>query len=142
MIPNNNILHNKVTNWTLSDTRIRTSVSVGVAYGTAVQPVVDVLQIVVAQHSKVLQEPSPIVLFDDFGDSSLVFSVHFWIHMQTIMERDQVRSGIRLAIDDAFRQAGIVIAFPQRDVHLDVTSPIEVSMSDSKSSAARPRRAA
>jgi small-conductance mechanosensitive channel len=142
LIPNSNILQNKVTNWTLSDTRIRTSVAVGVAYGTPVQPVVETLQRVVSQHSRVLVEPNPIVIFEDFGDSSLVFKVHFWIHMRTIMEGHEVRSDIRVAIDDAFRRAGIVIAFPQRDVHLDLQSPIEVALTDRQRSISRPLRRA
>lgn len=142
LIPNSNILHNRVTNWTLSDTRIRTCVTVGVAYGTDVRPVVETLQRVVAMNPKVLNEQSPIVLFEDFGDSSLVFTVHFWIHMRTIMDRDQVRSDVRVAIDHAFRHAGIVIAFPQRDVHVDLRAPIEVALTDNQRSVSRPRRAA
>lgn len=138
LIPNSNILQNKVTNWTLSDTRIRTAVAVGVAYGTAVQPVIETLRDVVAQHPKVLTDPHPIVLFDDFGDSSLAFKVHFWIHMQTIMQGHEVRSEIRVAIDTAFRDAGIVIAFPQRDVHLDLQAPIEVALTEAQRPHARP----
>jgi small-conductance mechanosensitive channel len=143
LIPNSNILQNKVTNWTLSDTRIRSSVAVGVAYGTNVQPVIETLQRVANRNPKVLDQPCPIVLFEDFGDSSLVFKVHFWSHMRTIIEGQKLCSEIRVAIDDAFRHAGIVIAFPQRDVHLDLQSPIEVALTDGESSMLRrPRRAA
>jgi potassium efflux system protein len=142
LIPNSNILHNNVTNWTLSDTQIRTNVTVGVAYGTPVRPVFEALQHVVAEHSKVIDEPDPIVLFEDFGDSSLVFTVHFWIHMRTIMDGAVIRSEIRVAIDDAFRRAGIVIAFPQRDVHIDLQSPIEVALTDRQRSVSRPMRRA
>lgn len=133
LIPNHNILNNNVTNWTLSDTRIRTSVSVGVAYGTPVRPVQDALKRAVVDHPKVIGESEPIVIFRDFGDSSLVFDVHFWIHMRTIMDRSVVRSDIRVAIDDAFRREGIVIAFPQRDVHLDLDSPLEIAVTDARS---------
>jgi small-conductance mechanosensitive channel len=90
----------------------------------------------------VIDEPYPIVLFEDFGDSSLVFTVHFWIHMRTIMDGSVIRSDIRVAIDDAFRRAGIVIAFPQRDVHIDLQSPIEVALTETQRSISRPMRRA
>jgi potassium efflux system protein len=142
LVPNSNLLHNNVTNWTLSDTKIRTCVSVGVAYGSPVRTVADTLEQVVTAHSKVMDHPDPIVLFEEFGDSSLVFKVHFWIHMRKIMDGEVVRSDIRMAIDDAFRQAGIVIAFPQQDVHLDLHSPIEIALADKQQSISRPTRRA
>ena len=134
MVPNSKFLENNVTNWTLSDTRIRTSVSVGVAYGSPVREVIERLRQVIGHHDKVLNSPEPIVLFKDFGDSSLAFEVHFWIHMKRIMDGAKVRSDVRAAIDDDFRDAGIVIAFPQRDVHIDMQSPLEVHLSGSGTS--------
>jgi small-conductance mechanosensitive channel len=134
MVPNSKFLENNVTNWTLSDTRIRTSVSVGVAYGSPVRDVIDRLKHVIGQHEKVLNSPEPIVLFKDFGDSSLAFEVHFWVHMKRIMDGARVRSDVRAAIDDDFRDAGIVIAFPQRDVHIDMQAPLEVRLSGAETS--------
>lgn len=130
LVPNSKFLENNVTNWTLSDTRTRTSLSVGVAYGSPVREVVKILNQVIHQHEKALDTPEPIVLFQDFADSSLVFEVHFWIHMERIMDGAKIRSEVRIAIDDAFREAGIVIAFPQRDVHIDMSEPIPVRFSE------------
>lgn len=132
MVPNSKFLENNVTNWTLSDTRIRTSVSVGVAYGSPVADVIDRLKQVIREQDNVLLTPEPIVLFQDFGDSSLAFEVHFWVQMKRIMDGAKVRSSVRAAIDEDFRKAGIVIAFPQRDVHIDMSSPLEVRIKNER----------
>jgi potassium efflux system protein len=128
LVPNSKFLENNVTNWTLSDTRIRTSVNVGVAYGSPVNDVIERLKQVIRVQDKVMLTPEPIVLFQDFGDSSLAFEVHFWVQMKRIMDGAKVRSNVRAAIDEDFRKAGIVIAFPQRDVHIDMRSPLEVRL--------------
>lgn len=132
LVPNSKFLENNVTNWTLSDTRIRTSVSVGVAYGSPVAEVIERLKQVIRQQDNVLLTPEPIVLFQDFGDSSLAFEVHFWVQMKRIMDGAKLRSSVRAAIDKDFREAGIVIAFPQRDVHIDMSSPLEVHLKKDK----------
>lgn len=132
LVPNSKFLENNVTNWTLSDTRIRTSVSVGVAYGSPVNEVIERLKHVIREQDNVLLTPEPIVLFQDFADSSLAFEVHFWVQMKRIMDGAKVRSSVRAAIDEDFRKAGIVIAFPQRDVHVDMSSPLEVRLTGDK----------
>ena len=73
-----------------------------------------------------LKTPKPIVLFTEFGDNSLNFEVHFWVRMRRLMDRKMTESDIRYRIDALFREAGIVIAFPQRDVHFDAVKPVEV----------------
>jgi len=128
IVPNSSLLENNVTNWTLSDTRIRTSVSVGVAYGSPVDEVVSLLKRTVLEHTQVLQTPEPIILFKEFGDNALNFEAHFWIHMRRLMDRERVNSDIRIAAERAFDVAGITIAFPQRDIHLDTVRPIEVNL--------------
>jgi small-conductance mechanosensitive channel len=82
----------------------------------------------VLRHEDVLDQPQPIILFKDFGDNSLMFEAHFWLHMRTVMQGEKVASDIRLSIDQLFADAHITIAFPQRDVHLDTLSPIEVNV--------------
>lgn len=76
----------------------------------------------------VLKDPPPTVLFDEFGDSGLVFTGFFW--MELISNRDNriAVSEIRHAIHDHLKQAGIEISLPQRDVHLDSSRPIEVKV--------------
>ncbi len=128
IIPNSRFLENNVTNLTLSDERFRASVCVGVAYGSPTRDVSALLERAVLEHPSVLKSPDPIILFKDFADNSLNFEVHFWIRMRTQMQRQRIESDVRHAIDDLFDEAGITIAFPQRDVHLNATAPIEVRL--------------
>ena len=125
LVPNSSFLEKNITNWTLSDHLIRSKVTVGVAYGSPVREVERLLNKAVSEHEKVLNAPEPFVLFNDFGDNSLVFNVYFWITMDRIMDRRIIESDVRFRIDDLFRKANIVIAFPQRDIHLDTTRPLE-----------------
>jgi len=78
------------------------------------------------EHERILEEPAPVVLFEAFGDNSLVFQVYFWVRIRRPFERRQVESDLRFAIEAKFREAGITIAFPQRDVHLDTLRPLDV----------------
>ena len=126
LIPNSYLLENTVVNWTLIDRLARTIVRVGVAYGSPVERVKEVLYEIARAHEDILKEPGCLVLFEDFGDSSLVFDLVFWV--QAVGEKDLrvIRSDVRFAIDKRFAEEGIVIAFPQRDVHLNSLAPIDV----------------
>lgn len=126
ILPNSDFLEKKVINWTLSDDIVRIAVNVGVIYGSPTQEVARLIRKAVDEQGKVLKSPEPLVLFTDFGDNSLNFQTLFWIRMRTQLERKKVESNIRYRIDELFREAGIVIAFPQRDVHLDNIKPLEV----------------
>tara|TARA_R100000458_G_C8198549_1_gene189822 strand:- start:395 stop:661 length:267 start_codon:yes stop_codon:yes gene_type:complete len=70
----------------------------------------------VAKQSGVLKSPKPFVLFEDFGDSALVFSIHFFISDSFVDPK--IKSAIRFTIDNLFRENNVTIPFPQRDVHL------------------------
>lgn len=126
IVPNSAFLEKNVVNWTLSDDQVRTMVQVGVAYGSPTRDVARLMRQAVDEQGKILRTPEPVVFFADFGDSALVFEVHFWIRMRTLMERRIIESELRYRIDELFREAGITIAFPQRDVHLDAARPLEV----------------
>lgn len=80
------------------------------------------------QHGQVLKDPPPFVLFTNFGDDSLVFELVFWVKMRRMLQRRIIESDLRFIIDGLFREAGIVIAFPQRDVHLHPTRPLQVEV--------------
>jgi small-conductance mechanosensitive channel len=126
LVPNSSFLEKNITNWTLSDQKIRTRVTVGVIYGSPVQTVKALLLEATKGIDNVLQEPEPFVLFSDFGDNALIFDVYFWISIRQIIQRRTIESSVRFQIDELFREANIVIAFPQRDVHLDAQKPLEV----------------
>jgi len=119
LVPNSFLLENTVTNWTLVDKLVRTSVKVGVAYGSDVNLVRTLLQQVAKDHPSVLEKPESLVFFDDFGDNALCFDLTFWVHAASEGGLRTIRSDLRFAIDQLFADAGLVIAFPQRDVHVD-----------------------
>jgi potassium efflux system protein len=129
LVPNSKFLERNITNWTLSDQQIRSKVVVGVIYGSPVRKVEELLLQAVRENPKVIQDKESMVVFNDFGDNSLVFEVYFWITVPTILARRRIESNLRFRIDELFREAGIVIAFPQRDVHLYASKPIKVDVS-------------
>jgi small-conductance mechanosensitive channel len=132
LVPNSSFLERNITNWTLSDQKIRTRVSVGVIYGSPVEEVKKLLLEATKASERVLRNPEPFVLFADFGDNALIFEVYFWISIRQIIERRMIESHLRFRIDALFREAGIVIAFPQRDVHLDTQQPLELRLIEMK----------
>ncbi len=128
IVPNSSFLETNVTNWTLTEDKIRTQVVVGVAYGSPTREVIRLMKKAAEDHGLVLEKPAPIVLFTDFGDSALVFELIFWIRMRRMMDRRMVESDLRLRINELFKDARITVAFPQRDVHLDSVEPIQVQL--------------
>jgi len=131
LVPNSSFLEKNITNWTLSDKMVRAHVTAGVVYGSPVEEVERLLMKAAREHKRVLRDPEPFVLFNDFGNSALLFDVYFWLSMTRIMERRIIESDIRFSIDGLFRKAGIVIAFPQLDVHFDENTPLQLKMMDS-----------
>lgn len=129
LVPNSQLLENPVTNWTYADDLVRVKLSVGVAYGSPVRQVEQLLRQALGEHPKVLADPAPTVFFEEFGDSALLFEAQCWITMRSILEKKRVLSDLRFRIDELFRDAGIVIAFPQQDVHVDLAAPLEVRLS-------------
>ena len=130
LVPNSSFLEKNIINWTLSDKKIRTNIAVGVSYGSPVKKVEERLIQAVRQVHRVLTEPEPFVLFSDFGDNALIFHVYFWVGIKRVIERRQIESEVRFRIDEVFAQEGIVIAFPQRDVHLDAARPLAITLTD------------
>ena len=116
VVPNSDLVSNQVTNWTLSHRMARLVILVGVEYGSDVPLVMETLKEAAMASSKVMRLPEPQVWFVNFGESSLDFELRVW--MSNIDDRFSVKSQLHQEIDSRFRQAGIVIAFPQRDLHL------------------------
>jgi len=119
LIPNSQLLENTVVNWTLVDKLMRSAVRIGVAYGSDVKTVRKLLIQIADEHQAILQEPAPTVVFEDFGDSALIFDLYFWIEAAAERDLRLVRSDLRFRIDELFKAAEVVVAFPQRDIHLD-----------------------
>ncbi len=119
LVPNSELVSGRVTNWVLRDTYGRIRILVGVAYGSDVEKVREILETVARDHSEVITDgraPEPRALFMGFGDSSLDFELR--VRINRIERRFQVTSDINFAIDAAFREAKVTIPFPQRDLHL------------------------
>jgi small-conductance mechanosensitive channel len=127
LIPNSALLENNLTNWTYSNRKVRFTVTVGVAYGSDPRRVIQLLNEVAERHGLVEKEPAPQVFFTEFGDSTLAFELRFWVDV-TKANAAQVSSDLRLMIAGAFVDNGIVIDFPQRDIHLHAARPIRVEM--------------
>jgi small-conductance mechanosensitive channel len=130
IVPNSAFLEQNVVNWTHSDNLVRISLRVGVAYGSPTRQVEELILQAVGELDQVIVPPEPVVLFEEFGDSALIFEALFWILMKRPMDRRRSLSAVRFRIDELFRENGIVIAFPQRDVHLESLKPIEVRLMD------------
>ena len=128
LVPNSQLLERNVVNWTLVDNKVRTTVRLGVAYGSPVQKVAELVLQAVTEQPETRVDPHPSVVFDDFGDNSLVFEAYFWCDVTSEKFLREIRSEIRFRIVALFEANGIVIAFPQRDVHLDSKDPLEVRL--------------
>ena len=131
LVPNSQMLERMVINWTLVDRDFRTSVRVGVVYGSPVRRVDELLFKAADEQNETLKDPPPIVVFEDFGDNALIFDVFFWCKAMGERELRLIRSDIRFRIEQSLGENDIVVAFPQRDVHLYTHTPIEVRSSES-----------
>ena len=116
VLPNSKVAGEAVVNLSQGDGAMRIRVNVGVAYGSDVALVTRVLSEAMALQPEVRKDPQPAVFFQDFGESSLDFSVMGWL--DDPWDRMGIQSRVRTAIDAKFREHGIVVPFPQRDVHV------------------------
>ncbi len=121
VVPNSDLITSQVTNWTLKERRIRIKVPVGVAYGSDVEKVLQILLNCAAERPEILDTPKPSALFLAFGASSLDFELRVFIPEFT--DRRQVQSELNLDINREFTDAGIEIPFPQSDLHLRSVDP-------------------
>ncbi len=131
LVPNSRFLEKNVINWTFTDNLVRYVVPVSVAYGSPTARVSELIAQAAADHPLVLKDPPPQVLFEDFGDNALLFTLKFWIRLGPDVDGGIVRSDLRHRIYELFELEDIAIAFPQRDVHLDSDGPIEVKVINS-----------
>jgi potassium-dependent mechanosensitive channel len=116
VVPNKDFVTSQLVNWSLSDTMLRVEVPVGIAYGSDTEAALRVLLEVAAANEHVVDDPKPRALFLGFGDSAL--NLELRVFSPDVDLTLLIRHELHLAIDRAFREAGIEIAFPQRDVHI------------------------
>jgi small-conductance mechanosensitive channel len=128
MIPNSVFLENRVTNWTLSSSKMRRNLRVGVAYGSQPQKVMEILTESAGRHGLICKNPEPFAVFDDFGDSALIFTLYFWVELGGSTNAMIVASDLRLMIEKRFTEMEIGVPYPQRDMHLTTDKPIEVRL--------------
>jgi len=129
LVPNKEFITGRLLNWSLSDQLTRFDVVVGVAYGTNLKKAMELAIEAAQEHPKVLDDPAPFITFDEFGDNSLQLVLRCF--MGSVVNRLVASSQVRLAVNDKFSEAGIVVAFPQQDVHLDTSLPLEINLRSS-----------
>ena len=128
LIPNSTFVEENVTNWTLSNQSVRIAVKLGIAYGSPVQQVTELLLETANRHGLVQTKPAPKVLFEDFGSDALMFGLYVWVEIKLGVDWRDIASDLRYMINKAFSEHGIVMAFPQRDVHVDASKPLQVRL--------------
>lgn len=121
IVPNSKLTADNVVNWSQNKKTTRFKITVGVAYGSDTQLVKDLLLQAIANNHEVLTKPEPFVVFDDFGESSLDFSVLFF--SKNLFRIERTKSNIRFEIDRLFRENKVTIPFPQRDVWFKNQAP-------------------
>jgi potassium efflux system protein len=126
IIPNKDLVTTQVTNWTLTDTRRRVQVAVGVAYGSDPAVVEQLLLEAASKVPWVMDFPQPNVVFELFGADAIHFRLYVWIQSGNALL--STVDSLHREIDRLFREQGITIAFPQRDVHLVADVPVSVQV--------------
>ncbi len=130
LVPNKQFITGKVTNWTLSNKLNRIVVTVGIAYGSDVDRALELMNEAAIENENVLDDPKPLISFEGFGDNALALVMR--CYLETLEFRIATVTALHQAINRKFKEAGIEIAFPQRDLHLDTTRPLEIHIKRSQ----------
>jgi small-conductance mechanosensitive channel len=117
IVPNTKFIDSPVTNWTYGDPRVRFRIPVGVAYGSDIPKVRDALLAAGRENPNTLKDPAPSVFLEKFGDNSIDFQLVVW-SSEMSARPSRYRSDLNFAIEQKFREAGIELPFPQRDLHI------------------------
>jgi small-conductance mechanosensitive channel len=120
IVPNGNLISNELINWTHSDYQRRLIIKVGVAYGTDPKEVIKILLGVAKKNKGLLEDPEPYVLFKEFGDSALGFELRCFTESEDWLF---ILSDLHVEVNNALKNAGVVIPFPQRDLHVKSMDP-------------------
>ena len=139
IVPNSHLTNDNIVNWSHIRSPLRYHVTVGVAYGSDVDLVQRLLMQAASDHDDILERPAPRIMFQDFGASSLDFALYFY--SQEPWRIEFVKSDVRFAIDRLFREHGVQIPFPQRDLWLRNAEALGVAHANGQTRAQRERAA-
>lgn len=126
LVPNKEFVTGRLLNWTLTDPINRVTIDVGIAYGSDVELALKLLREAALESSHVLKDPEPLISFEEFGDSALLLRMR--CYLDSMEFRTMTRSEVNANVNRKLNDAGIVIAFPQMDVHLDTNSALELKV--------------
>ena len=126
VVPNKEFITGRLLNWSLSDSNTRIVLEVGVAYGSDVERALTVLEEIVRENPDVLEEPQPSIIMTAFGDNALLLTARYFV--PSVEYLWLTKSELNRTIYKRFNEEGIVIAFPQRDVHFDAEAPIRIQL--------------
>ena len=126
LVPNKEFITGRLLNWSLSDNLLRLVIPVGIAYEGDVDLAMKLMGEAAQEHENVLQDPAPFVVFEEFGDNSLNLTLR--AYLPSVENLLTTKSELHVSIRAKLEAAGITIAFPQRDVHLDASEPLEIRM--------------
>ena len=129
LVPNKEFITGRLLNWTLSDPTTRIVIPVGLVYGGDVSKAMALMLEAAREHPEVLADPAPSVIFDEFGDNALSLKLRCFV--PSMENRIFVFSALHEAINRKFNDAGLVIAFPQRDMHFDTGQPLRITLEQS-----------
>lgn len=124
LVPNKEFITGRLLNWSLSDKLTRIKIPIGIAYGSNVKLAMKLIEEAAAENENTVDDPGPYVSFEEFADSSLLLYLRCFIEYNE--NRISTISELHKSIDAKFREAGVTIAFPQMDVHLNLSSPLSV----------------
>ena len=130
LVPNKEFITGRLLNWSLTDSTTRLQLTVGIAYGSDVDTAMRLMKDVACKNDDVLDEPRPSVIFQSFGDSALIMILRCFI--DSAETRARIVSALNLEINKKFNEAGIVIAFPQRDLHINASRPLPVHIAETQ----------
>ena len=130
LVPNKEFITGRLLNWSLSDQITRIKIPVGVAYGSDVQRAMLLMDEAARQNETILSDPGPYIMFNGFGDNALSLELRCYVGVQA--HRLPAITNLHEEINRRFNEAGISISFPQRDVHLDISAPLDVRIHHDK----------
>lgn len=130
LVPNKALITGNLLNWTLADQVSRLVIPVGIEYGSNPRLALELLARAAAANPRVLADPAPTVAFSGFGDNALMLELRCFV--ESLEQRVPVATELHLAIAEMLQEHGIGIAFPQRELHLTASEPLEIRLHEEK----------